>query len=346
MFTSKRVAFFKNGVQRNYVLRVKTTLDLTWTDLARKLGISSKTLADWHKEKFQMSHDVAKLMAKVSGISLPNHKIVDLKDHLKSISSSGGKARIKLHGNIFDNENHRKEKWDEWWNAKGKFNKNILRIQRPKEISVPEHSEELAEFVGIMLGDGTVAPYHIAITLNGKTENEYIYFVSDLIDRLFKTKACVYRAKDSNAIDVVVHRKRLVEFCQEIGLVKGNKIVKRAIIPDWIMKNNLFLFACVRGLIDTDGAIFDHSYKSKGKRYSYKKISFSSGSYHLLCSVEKSLKKLGFNVRIAGNRKAVLIENQADVMKYIREISTHNPLRLEQMRRVGRVVEGGTVLRC
>ena len=65
--------------------------------------------------------------------------------------------------------------------------------------------------------------------------------------------------------------------------------------------------------------------------YKYQKISFSSASFSLLRSVEQSLKKLGFNVRITKNRKELMIENQSDVRKYMYEVGTHNSLRLKQI---------------
>lgn len=241
---------------------------------------------------------------------------------------------IRRQGLVSINESYRKEKWQKWWRTKGRFNKDIIRLQTAKKIKIPTRKEKLAEFVGIMLGDGTVASYHIAITLHSSMEREYANFVAKLIRKLFGTKPNIYVRKNIDALDVVVPRKQLVDFCQTVGLVKGNKITHHVVIPAWIMRERNLLAACVRGLIDTDGSIFEHNYLSRGKRYQYKKISFSNGSFILLQSVEQALKNLGFNVRITGNRKEVIMASQRDITKYIDEIGTHNPLRLKQMRKV------------
>lgn len=331
---SDRLVFKQTGVQKAFLAKVKSHLSFSWVGLANTLKLNPRTLADWYREKFRMSLKFAAVMSEISGVRIPPYRIIDLKDHLKNISFKGGQALIKKQGFVSINESYRKEKWQEWWQTKGKFNKNIIRLQTAKRIKIPVRKEELAEFVGIMLGDGTVAPYHIAITLHASVEGKYADFITKLIKKLFGTKSNIYSRKNMDALDVVVPRKRLVDFCQTIGLVKGSKIIHRAIIPAWIMRDKNLLAACVRGLIDTDGSIFEHKYLSRGKMYQYKKISFASGSPYLLRSMEQALKNLGFNVRITRNRKEMVMASQRDVKKYIDEIGTHNPLRLKQTRKV------------
>lgn len=253
---------------------------------------------------------------------------------MNNIASMGGRTKVALYGSVSNNESYRKEKWRKWWSTKGKLNEKIVRLQRAKEIRIPSFDEDLAEFVGIMIGDGGVAPYHIAITLNSKTENRYAVFICKLIKKLFDVVPRIYKRKNSHTIDVVVQRKKLVEFCQILGLKKGSKVVNQVTIPEWITRDNRLSTACMRGLIDTDGTVFLHSYSVHGKTYRYKKISLSSSSYVLLQSAEQTLKKLGFGVRITRNRREVVMENQKYVKKYIHEVGTHNPLRLRQIRKV------------
>jgi hypothetical protein len=54
-----------------------------------------------------------------------------------------------------------------------------------KAIVKPEPSSLLAEFLGIMLGDGGVGPHQITITLNPITAADYADFVVDVIVQMF-----------------------------------------------------------------------------------------------------------------------------------------------------------------
>ena len=46
-------------------------------------------------------------------------------------------------------------------------------------------------------------------------------------------------------------------YWDELGLKPGNKIKSQTTIPKWIWKSDELLKACVRGLIDTDGSVYE-----------------------------------------------------------------------------------------
>src|SRR3989344_2812349 len=97
---------------------------------------------------------------------------VSLNELLRGIAQQGGIKNFEKNGSIGNNEEKRKIKWKEWWNTKGRFIETSP-IFTAKKIKEPNRNVFLAEFVGIMLGDGGVAPYHISITLDSKTDNDY-----------------------------------------------------------------------------------------------------------------------------------------------------------------------------
>lgn len=245
--------------------------------------------------------------------------------HLRRIAAKGGRAGARLRKENPKLEAARKERWRKWWDAKGNLEWDPFKALLP--IRSPRFSEELAEFVGIMMGDGTVAPYHIAVTLNTIADKEYIDFVAKLISRLFGVEPRIYKRKDCNAADIVVHRKNLVEFCKKIGLKQGNKLKQGLDLPEWTVSNQRFLKACLRGLFDTDGCLFEHSYLVNGKRYSYLKLSFTSRSPTLLDSVRRALSGMGFSAKIRKNGYDVKIESMRDVSRFMRIIGTSNPRR-------------------
>ena len=71
------------------------------------------------------------------------------------------------------------------------FQKNPSRARgigfiSAKDITYPPHSTELAEFIGIMLGDGGMrSPYQCAVTYNRKTDCEHAQFIVNLVGKLF-----------------------------------------------------------------------------------------------------------------------------------------------------------------
>jgi len=109
-----------------------------------------------------------------------------------------------------------------------------------------------------------------------------------------------------------------------LGLKTGNKVKQQVDVPGWIKNNKKFQIACVRGLMDTDGSIFIHKYKVKGKAYQYKKMAFTSRSKPLVIFAYNALKRLKLNPRITKNGWDVRLDSIEDVKKYFRLIGSHN----------------------
>jgi hypothetical protein len=194
----------------------------------------------------------------------------------------------------------------------------------------PEFSENLAEFCGIMLGDGGISKYQAKVTLNSGEESEYGAFIVNLIEDIFQIQSGLTRRTDSNAFDIVISRIGIVEFLTDVcGLKLGNKIIQKADIPQWIKENTLYATACMRGLFDTDGSIFTHKYISKGKEYSYKKLGFTSVSEPLLYSAHTILNDAGLNARF-GSRFDVRVDSKADVQRYFEIFGSHNTKHLNR----------------
>ena len=330
---NNRIRFKIKGVQRKYVLAAKKSLGLTGLVLSGKLGISQRTLTDWMNESVSISVGGARALARLTGKPIPkNHSIIDWRMHLKNIGKTGGMQKLKIHGSVGGNEEYRKRKWEEWWLTVGKHKKLPKNFRSLLAIKIPKKNAPLAEFVGIMLGDGGIAPYHIHITLSNK-EREYIKYIISVIKRLFGIMPKVHILKYAEAIDIVVQRKNLVDFCQSIGLVLGNKVRQQVDIPQWIKENPSYWNACIRGLVDTDGCFYINSYQVGGKTYSYFKIAFTSASIPLIQSVFKILNTLGIKARISKNKKDVRIEGGEYVSKYIREIGSHNDKHLQKIKK-------------
>jgi intein/homing endonuclease len=210
------------------------------------------------------------------------------------------------------------------------FNQPALNKSHPKFVRLPAPSRNLAEFFGIMMGDGSITPQQIIITLHAKDDLEYAHFVSDIITKLFKSPPSLRFRNNSNVVILRLSRIALVKYLEQWGLKKGNKIKQNMDVPEWIKANESYRVSCLRGLVDTDGCIFEHSYKVRGKLYRYTKFCFTSYSLPLRHSVFEMLRQLGFNPRMSQNRD-VRLDSQADVKRYFQLVKSHNPKHLKKM---------------
>jgi len=194
----------------------------------------------------------------------------------------------------------------------------------PRSIRIPEHSEESAEFLGIVLGDGNIrSDYQIAISFNLKTEQPYADYVSRLINCLFGLKASPRYRLNYGAEELVVNSRSLVEFLYSQGMNQGDKIKGGACLPAWVFDNEPTRNGAVRGLFDTDGCIYRHSYLVNGFIYQYPKLAFTAYSEKIRKQFAGLLTLLAFHPKEYGNR--VYLYSQEETLRYFQEIGTHNP---------------------
>ncbi|HIG96008.1 TPA: hypothetical protein HA249_03930 [Candidatus Woesearchaeota archaeon] len=258
---------------------------------------------------------------------MPTIQKISRFEHLKLSGRKGGLAVLEKYGKLPIREQVRKEKWNDWWKTVGK--ESYIKSHAPLRITKPKKNPALAEFVGIMMGDGTVSTYHIGITLNATDDAEYVVFVMKLIKKLFGVHPKIYKRKDKNAVVITVARKLLVEYLHSLGLPIGNKIKQGLNIPTWILNNPEYARACLRGLMDTDGSVFTHTYKSKEKIYHYKKLSFTSASPALLASVQEILTQNNIQAHIS--KTNLRIGTRTSVERYFSCISSHNTKHLKRI---------------
>lgn len=318
--------FSTTNSQRDWFTKLEKIVSVS--DVALLCGCSSRTVRDWKRAKFSPRYDCVEKVCVTHRIPLPKVQKISRLKHLKRAGKKGGDATIAKYGKPLVNEAQRNEKWHEWWNTTGKQHHKLPNT--PLEIKKPRKSEDFAEFIGIMMGDGSVSTYHIGITLNATDDDDYVRFVSKLIFRLFGLHPKIYARKNKNAVVITVARKLLVAYLHSLGLPIGNKIIQNLNVPVWIMRNQSYARACVRGLMDTDGSVFNHTYKSKGTTYTYKKLSFTSASPALLTSVHQILLQNKIQSNACGTN--LRIGSAASVARYFTHIGSHNPKHLKRMR--------------
>lgn len=292
------------------------------TQLANILSIHPRTLRDWRRGKFTIPKDNLASLMKLAVISRNNFKIKTLPIwwHNKDAGRAGGRMYVAKYG-APGTQQSRKSGGTASYN---KRKDTIDDIYARNQVISPIDSYDLAEFIGLMIGDGSVGPYQISITLDNKTDVEYSNYVVALVYSLFGIMPQYRQRLDKNCIVIEVSSINLVTVLTNKGLPLGDKLRNGLCIPEWIKKDELYSKACLRGIFDTDGSIFQETHKIKAKEYSYCRMSFVSASSLLLNDIYSTLSCLDIRSKIRGNR-SVSIEHFTEVQKYFRIVGSSNP---------------------
>lgn len=249
-------------------------------------------------------------------------------EHLRVAGAKGGFATFAKYGSVGGDPQKRKAAWRAWWNEIGRFKESKILYKR-KKIKSPQHCARLAEFVGILMGDGGITTRQVTITLHSETDREFAVYYSNLCEFLFDVRPTIIKIKRWKAVNLVVSRTELVEYCHELGLPIGDKIRQGLDIPLWIKENQAYSRACLRGLVDTDGSVFTHRYRVNGKQYAYKKLDFCTLSKPLLQSAYGIFVANGMRPYIAQGKK-LRLESKLDIKRYFEIIGTNNAKHLKR----------------
>jgi len=209
---------------------------------------------------------------------------------------------------------------EDWGRFKGAENSPRTKAKKVERI---KHSPELAEMIGIILGDGNIyrKQYALRICGNIKDEEDYLLgHVNGLFHKVFGADLKQYYHRRMNEIILYTYSKFVVSNLEFYGLVSGDKLKNDVRIPSWIMNQRGYIIPCLRGLFDTDGSVFF----SKGKL----KIELYSAIPGLQHTVERAMRRLGFSSSWKNaNKRAQTygIYSRSDVRMFINTIGFNNP---------------------
>jgi hypothetical protein len=194
-----------------------------------------------------------------------------------------------------------------------------------KTVRLPEPSEALAEFFGIMMGDGGINnPWQANISLNSEADAAYITYVSNLIQTLFATKPSVHKSKSRKVVRLLVSSVTIVDFLTRHGLVRGDKLKAGLVIPGWILLKPEFRVACVRGLVDTDGCLYIHKHRVAGKEYRNLGLCFCSYSPELIGQVMRIFEEFGIIPHSSNQGRSIYLYKASAVARYLEVFGSSN----------------------
>lgn len=182
------------------------------------------------------------------------------------------------------------------------------------DVKLPnKYTMDLAEFFGVMLGDGHISHFQVIVSL-GTKEEDYAFYVRDLIKKIFRTEVKIaYRSTGYR--DIYLGSTIITSWLLKEGLV-NNKVKSQVDIPEWIFSREKFMKRFLRGFFDTDGSVYKLKFGIQ--------ISLTNHSYPILLSLHKMLFKLRYNPSKVSAHKVYLTKAN-DLEKFFREIRPKNP---------------------
>lgn len=232
----------------------------------------------------------------------------------------GGRARIAKYGNPGTSAGRKLG----GQNAAKLLRKAHTAFKTEKKVTVRKNIF-LAEFIGILFGDGHVGKYQTTITLDSKTDAEYIDFIVAKIQKHFGIVPGIRKRKNARAIEICVSS---ISFSRQMvfyGMKEGNKIKGDFRIPYWIFVSRTYLKVFIRGLFDTDGSVYMDRKIVGDKSYMYSGIAITSASADLRSDIMRALQQLGFSPTCTAKQNSIFLRTRKDVDSYFSKVGSDNP---------------------
>lgn len=284
--------------QKEFLIGVCKELEINTDQAGKLVDICGRNYRDWINGKLLPRKEAMEKLSEMSGIPIPT--IIEEREEWWSgrvNGKKGGDACYKKCGAPGTNDDRRKGWLSTLENKKANPNS---RWTIANEYKIPEYSAELAEFIGIVLGDGGLTTGQCEISLHMIDDIEYAGYVGKLADSLFNAKSTLCSYPKHTVIKVVISGVNFIKILEGFGLQKGHKIRHQVDIPDWIKMNPDYLRACMRGLYDTDGTSFTHKHVVLGHKYLHFGVGFCSASKPLLASYAAGMRVFGLEPHFNG----------------------------------------------
>lgn len=196
---------------------------------------------------------------------------------------------------------------------------NRYNLNGLKKIKLPRHSVMLAEFIGIIMGDGHVSKYYTTISLNSIADAKYVPYVKKLSSILFpNTPISIMPRKGKNLVVIQISSRIVADYLRKMGMISYKKS-----IPSWIFKRTSYRKALMKGLFDTEGSISFKTYQSRTGTSVYKQLNFRNADQQLMRFVRDELTTLGLRPTRT-LRRSLYLSNHNAIEAYRNEIGFGN----------------------
>jgi DNA-binding transcriptional regulator WhiA len=173
-------------------------------------------------------------------------------------------------------------------------------------------NENLAELIGVALGDGHIWRYErteeLSIFSNANNPG-FIKRYSELIYKVFNKRPTIKPHSKQNCIRIRIYEKSI---SKRLGVPLSPRLHKKIDIPSWISKNKKCVIRYLRGLYEAEG-----SYSVHLPTYTHK-VHFSNRNESMLKNVFKLVSKIGFHPH--KSKYAIQLSKKDEVLRFIKLI--------------------------
>ncbi len=152
-----------------------------------------------------------------------------------------------------------------------------------------EKNGDLAELIGMILGDGSIHVYQrtegLRIVLPSERK-ELIDHYAVLVEKIFHKKPSIIKRKKERCTDIRLYQQNISTRLEIPSGARGKLVINA---PQWILKNQNFVIRYLRGLYEAEGCFCVHE-----PTYTYKFI-FTNRNQSLLDIVFTLVNSQGFH---------------------------------------------------
>jgi len=199
--------------------------------------------------------------------------------------------------------------------------------------------KKIAEFVGIMLGDGSIGIYNtragnkikvhrtIKVSLDSRNKG-YTNYVFNLLKDVLRVEPKILYKKNENAVDISTHRKDRLDYVLNVIQLRLSPKWERMIIPEKYAKGNLGL-QVLKGLFDTDG----HLSVFKNNGIIYLRIEIRLCPSPAQNQINKILDEFRFRYKVQNlerGKTRIRISGKSQLKKWFDLVGAANPIHLNK----------------
>lgn len=170
--------------------------------------------------------------------------------------------------------------WMDRMKAEGKIKSEYLALKK---------DGDLAELIGVTLGDGHICVYprteELRIISNSNNPG-FIARYAKIMEKVFGKKPYVRDSNQNNSTRIGLYEKHI---SSRMGIPTGARKYSKIEVPAWILKNRKYIVRYLRGLYEAEGSFSAHK-----ATYTHKFL-FANTNETMLDNVYFLVKKLGFH---------------------------------------------------
>lgn len=177
------------------------------------------------------------------------------------------------------------------WRDKAK-QKGLIKSEYP----ALEKNGDLAEFIGVILGDGNIQKFprtERLLIFSNSTSSGFIKRYTSMTRSMFNKEPYVYKVTGKNCTRISIYESNI---SARLNVPTGARKNLHFTVPSWISENKDFVVRYLRGLYEAEGSWSTHLPTCTHK------LSFANRNQSLLQIVYVEMSKLGFHPSIDATR--------------------------------------------